>query len=249
MVSVFDARPRAFGMVAALCLALLSAGHYKANAQLQLTVTEGSTTYVIIDEGPLDTQFGANNIQALAGALVFPDFQIVDLSATTNDPGTSALASLSIAGTVHRTTGGAPVTLTITATDVGFTLPAGSRTLVSSTSDNFGPSSSGDSATFTSWFNPTNAPFATDVSSGPLTEVPPTGSGSTAPMPVGSDTPYGLTNETVLTLNRDSAVTFTGSTVVTNRVTSVPEPSGLIVGLVDAPMASLLMRRGRIVRR
>jgi hypothetical protein len=53
---------------------------------IEILISEGAFTYDILDNGPLDTQPAANLIQALATALVFPDFTIVGLNASTKQP-------------------------------------------------------------------------------------------------------------------------------------------------------------------
>jgi hypothetical protein len=102
---------------------------------LQITISEGATSYVILDEGPLDTLLAPppdniNKIQALDAALVFPDYKIVGLNAATNNPGSPDInvgAVLVLGGQILRTTAGSADPLIITATDTDYSLPLGPR--------------------------------------------------------------------------------------------------------------------------
>jgi len=85
---------------------------------LQIEITEGATSYVILDEGPLDTLVAPppdniNKIQALAAALVFPDYKVIGLSASTNNPGAASGAVLTMSGHVQRLTSGSAPSLDI----------------------------------------------------------------------------------------------------------------------------------------
>src|SRR4029078_4931271 len=131
----------------------------------------GATTYDILDDGPLDTLIAPNAIQALAPALVFPDFRVIGLSAATNNPGQEnpTGAFLTVSGEIQRTTGGGPASITITVTDTDYTLPTGVRTLTSNASSTFTNVPAGATHVFSSWFNPSNTAGAKDIPSGPIT--------------------------------------------------------------------------------
>jgi hypothetical protein len=232
---------------------------------LQVTISEGATSYVILDEGPLDTLIGpgnTNKIQAHAAALLFPDYKIIGLNAATNNPGTITPgigANLTIGGEVETTlaTGtelpagiADPPPLIITATDTDYTLPPGG-VLESSMSETDTAVPAGETRTFESWFNPSNVPYATDIPQGapvPLsyasTGLAPNSSGATAaPMIVPAVLPYGLTNTTVITLSGASAdITFGGSTVV---AIPVPEPAALAVVALGGVLLLAARRSGR----
>jgi len=214
---------------------------------LEMIVSSGATTFDVLDNGPLDTNPAVNQIQALATGLVFPDFNIVGLNASTNNPGAAnpAGAVLTVGGEVQRSTGGGAATLSVVVTDTDYTIPLGSQlTLNSSNSATFSAVPAGGTSAFTSWFNPSNTPGAMDVPSptGTLTSTSTNVNGSSntaAPTPVGSSNPYGLTNETVITVGGATGagipdVVFGGSTQVLN---AVPEPASLSLLAAGLPLA------------
>jgi hypothetical protein len=100
-------------LLPAIALGLLSIAFAAGRAHagiLQVTISEGATSYVILDQGPLDLLTGAGNtnkIQADAAALIFPDYKIIGLNAATNNPGSSIPgigADLTIGGEVQKIT-------------------------------------------------------------------------------------------------------------------------------------------------
>ena len=160
------------GVACGLAMLVLASGQARAGT-LEIVISDGTTSYDILDDGPLDTLIGPNAIQALAPALVFPDFKVVGLNASTNNPGMDnpVGAFLTVGAEIQRITGGAAATLTITVTDEDYTLPAGAKVL---SEHRFGRRSPAfpraTLSKFTSWFNPSNAPFAKNPPpSGPLT--------------------------------------------------------------------------------
>lgn len=213
---------------------------------LEVVVSDGTTSYDILDGGPLDSNPNPNQITAVASALVFPDYTFVGLNASTNNPGAPdpTGAVLTVGGEVQRITSGGPVGLTITATDTDYTLPVGpAMALSSSSSATYTNVPAGNTSTFTSWFNPSNTPGAKDVSSGTITF---TGNGSSpqsfagGPLTVGTgpSNPYGLTNETVISLSGGAAgsvpdVVFGGTT----QVHAIPEPASLSLLAAGFPLA------------
>jgi hypothetical protein len=252
------------GLLPAIALGLLSialaAGHAHAGI-LQIQISEGGTSYTIFDEGALDTLTGPGNnnkIQALAGALIFPDYKIIGLNAATNDPGTSIGADLTIGGEVETnllagpeqpadTFGSAVLPLIITATDTDYTFPPGG-VLQSSMSETDTAVPAGNVRTFESWFNPTNVPYANDIPQGtpiPLayasTGLAPNSGGSTAALKtVTPVTLFGLTNTTTINLNGSASdIVFNGATLVT----PIPEPTA--IALAACTVLLLATRRMR----
>jgi len=240
-----------------LVLGGIMAGEARAGI-LQITISEGATSYVILDEGPLDTLVfppadNINKIQALAAALVFPDYKIVGLNASTNNPGSSGAtgANLIVGGEVQKLTSGAAPSLTITVTDTDYVLPPSVRQMQSISSTQFTASSAGDTRTFQSWYNPTNAPYAKDIpqSASPLsyTSTGPALNGLTETSALLILPPaalYGLTNETVITMNAAGGdLVFGGSTLIT----TVPEPGSAALLALGLPMVLCIMRRKRRV--
>ncbi len=143
-----------------------------------------------------------------APALIFPDFKVVGLNASTNNPGMDnpAGATLIVGAEIQRITGGAAASLTISVTDEDYALPAGSKLLTSGATGLFTNVPAGDTQKFTSWFNPSNTALAKEPPpAGPITFVSAGGgvqnfSTVTPGIPVGSAGTYGLTNETVITM-------------------------------------------------
>jgi len=228
---------------------------------IQITISEGATSYVILDEGPLDTLVfppadNINKIQALAAALVLPDYKVVGLNASTNNPGVADPtigSTLTIGGEIQKLTSGAAPPLFITATDTDYSLPPGSRFLQSSMSETYTSAPAGSSRTFTSWYNPTNTLYATDVVQGapvPLsyasTGLALNSHGDTAAIVgVPAASLYGLTNTTVINLSAAGAdIVFGGSTQVSSVV---PEPTSLSLVALGLPlMIWSTNRRGRV---
>ena len=254
-------RSRAMLTGALLGLGILAAGLSPTRAgTLELIISDGSTSYDILDQGPLDLNGALNQLASNSanGGLVFADFTIVGLSASTNNPGAGnpTGAVLSLSGEVQRTTGGGPVTLTITLTDTDYAMPAGGGlSLVSTASDSY--TNSSGSHMFTSYINPSNTPGATDIGTGTLdytlsgTGSNPTsgGIGKYTLTGLSVPAPYGLTSVTTITLagrtgNSIPDVTFTGQT----QVTAIPEPASL--ALMGTGIAFVvLIRYRRTLRR
>jgi hypothetical protein len=241
------------GVICGLLMGAMTAGEARAGI-LQITISEGATSYLILDEGPLDTlQFpppdNINKIQALAAALVFPDYKIVGLNASTNNPGDFILgANLIVGGEVQKLTSGAAPPLIITVTDTDYHLRlfplAYQMQTISSTQFTHAPT--GDTRTFQSWYNPTNAPYAKDIPQAALPQsYSSTGthlngltitSGFLA-VPVAL--PFGLTNETVITMTGVGGdLVFGGSTQL-----SVPEPSSVALLALGLPLVAWGVRR------
>jgi len=246
------------GVACGLAMLVLASGQARAGT-LEIVISEGGTTFDILDNGPLDTNGAINLIQGLAPALVFPDFTIVGLNAATNNPGMDnpTGATLTVGGEIQRTTAGGPATITITVTDTDYVLPAGAKTMTSQDSGTYTNTTAGDTQTFTSWFNPNNTPGAKQIASPTLTYAS-TGQGlngppgiPTPPVPVGSASTYGLTNETVLTMAGAPAgvtpdIVFGGSTKILG--TAIPEPASLAIMLPALPVVIMGWFRHRKAR-
>jgi len=253
------------GVACGLAMLVLASGQARAGI-LEIVISDGTTTYDILDDGPLDTLIGPNVIQALAPALVFPDFKVIGLNASTNNPGADnpTGAVLTMGAEIQRITSGAPATLTITVTDEDYTLPAGSKLLTGGATGLYTNVSAGDTQKFTSWFNSSNAGLGkSPPPSGPVTFVA-TGAGvqnvgaNTPTVPVGSAGTYSLTNETVITMagapagttissvgNPDMVVGGTTQVLGTNVI---PEPASLAIMLPALPVVIMGWFRHRKAR-
>jgi hypothetical protein len=244
------------GVASGLLSIAFTVGEARAGI-LQITLTEGPVSYVILDEGPLDTLLfppadNINKIQALAAALVFTDYKLVGLNASTNNPGSTNPAigaTLTMGGEVQRITSGTAPPLVITVTDTDYSLPPGLRSLHSTFSTTFTGAPAGDTRTFTSWYNPSNAPNATDVVQGPPVPLSHSSTGlflnshgdTAAITGVPSASLYGLTNTTVITLSAGADVVFAGSTAVT----PIPEPTSILLLALGLPSTIWSLRRRR----
>jgi hypothetical protein len=223
---------------------------------LQITISEGATSYVILDEGPLDTLLApppdnVNKIQAVAAALLFPDYKVIGLSASTNNPGDSTGANLTLGGHVQRLTSGAAPALIVSVTDTDYTAAPGGH-LQSSASNTFTAAPTGDTRTFVSYFNPSNTAYATDVPQGPQVPLSFTSSGmalnshgaSAATVGVPSTSLYGLTSVSTITLSAAGAdLVFGGST----QITAIPEPASMVLLALGVPLVVFTLGRKRRV--
>jgi len=245
------------GVACGLGMLAMASGQARAGT-LEIVIAEGGTTFDILDNGPLDTNPGTNLITGLASALIFPDFKVVGLNASTNNPGANdpTGAVLTVGAEIQRTTGGAAASISITVTDEDYVLPAGSKLLSSSASGTYTNTAAGDSQTFTSWFNPSNAAFAKEPPpSGPLTFTS-TGpdlnshSGDVPSIPVGSAATYGLTNETVLTMGGLTGGSTPDMVIggTTKVLSVVPEPASLAIMLPALPVVIMGWLRHRKAR-
>jgi hypothetical protein len=254
----FCRRRLMIGVACGLLFSAFAAGEARAGI-LQISISEGATLYVILDEGPLDTLVAPppdniNKIQALSAALVFPDYKIVGLNATTNNPGVSdptVGANLVVGGEVQKLTGGAAPPLIITVTDTDYSLPGAPRNMSSISSTQFTGASAGDTKTFQSWYNPTNGPYDMVI---PQSALPQSYSSTgvalngltltSGQLGVPFAALYGLTNETVITMTGAGGdLVFGGSTLIT----SIPEPGSIALLASALPLLALAARRKRRV--
>jgi len=250
------------GAACGLAMLVLASGQARAGT-LEIVISSGATTYDILDGSPLDQNMGMNGITVQGGVvgnpgpLVFPDFVIVGLSASTNNPGAAnpTGAILTVTGDIIRSTGGGTQSITITVTDTDYMLPTGSKVLTSNSSSTFTNVTANDTHTFTSWYNPSNTASARDVSSG-MIKYTATGAqtqSNSIPIPLmvpaGSQSTYGLTNDTVLTMAGSTIgaeIGFRGTTTVLG--TAIPEPASLAIMLPALPVVIMGWFRHRKAR-
>jgi len=242
--------------VLGLACAVLGVGEARAGV-LTMTISDGTTSYDIFDQIPPDINLNPNQIQADTTGLIFADFNIIGLNASSNNPGANNPIGgiLAVGGHIQRTTGGGPVTLTITTYQTGYVLPAGApRNMISTSSSSFSNVPGGSTQTFESWYNPSSpatppAPFGTPA---PLITFPLAGTDSVSDTTsIGGlpDSPeYSLTNRIVLTIGgvTDGStpdVVFGGQTQILAVV--VPEPTSVIMLGMAAPLGLLLAIRSR----
>jgi len=222
---------------------------------LQITISDGTNSYIILDEGPLDglqapPNENINKIQVTAAALTFADYKVINLGASTNNPGTGIGSYLVVGGEVQKLTSGPAPALTVTVTDTDYNLPGDPKSMQSISSTQFTGEPTG-TKTFQSWYNPTNSPYATDI---PQSALPMTYSSSggalngltqtSGILPVPPALLYGLTNTTVITMSGPvgADLVFGGSTLVT---TAIPEPESVSLMALGLPVAILCWMRRR----
>jgi len=242
-----------------LASVFLALGDARAGT-LIINITDGTTSFDIFDQVPPDVNLNLNQITADTTGLVFPDFNIVGLTASSNNPGAANPdgAVLTLGGTVQRMTGGGPVTLTITAYQTDFNLPTGgSFNLTNTSATNYSNAPAGSTQTAEAWYNSSSPatpppPFGTPA---PLVNFALSGTNSDGTttmltnLPVSSG--FSLTTQVVLTLGGASGttsptVTFGSQAQILS--TAIPEPSSVIMLGTAAPLALVLLskiRRGR----
>jgi len=243
-----------------LASVFLATGNASAGS-LIINITDGTTSYDIIDQIPPDTNLALNQITADVSGLVFADFNIVGLTAFSNNPGASNPegAVVGVGGSVQRITGGGAATLTITAYQTNFNLPTGtSFTLINTGSTNYTNVPSGSTQTGQSWYNPSSpatppAPYGTPTPQIMFALSGTNSDGTTSMLsglPPSSD--FSLTTQVVLTIggavgSSTPSVTF-GNQAQLLGVGTVPEPTSVVMMGTAAPLALVLLckfRRGR----
>jgi hypothetical protein len=234
-----------------LACALLATGNAWAGS-LIINITDGITAYDIFDQVFPDVNPSINQIQADTAPLVFADFNIVGLTASTNNPGSGSPdgATLTVGGHIQRTTGGGPVTLSITAYQTDFFFPDDSSLdMTSASSSSFSNVPAGSTQTFESWYNPTSPatpppPFGIPA---PLILLPLAGTGSSGDtenlLGLPGSSPFSLTNQIVLTIGGATGTTFPdivfGGQTQILAAAAVPEPATLL--LLGRTRARLVM--------
>jgi len=222
---------------------------------LIINITDGTTSYDIFDQLPPDVNGNPNQIQVDPAGLIFADFNIVGLTASSNNPGENnpGGAVLTIGGTVERTTGGGPVTLTITTYQTEFTLPQGPAfQMISTTSNTTTNVPGGSTVSFESWYNSTSPavpppPFG--IPAPPIfLPLPGTGEAGDTTM-IGGLPPspsFSLTNQIELTIGGATGgtvprIVFGGQT----QLLAIPEPSSVILLGCALPLGLLVTRKIR----
>jgi hypothetical protein len=197
-----------------------------------------------------------NHIQALAAALVFPDYKIVGLNAETNNPGTSGPlgTELVFGGEVQKITSGTAPVLIINVTDTDYSLPPNppTRLMQSIGTVQFTDAPAGDNRTAQAWFNPSNSPYARDFGVPPApfaytsTGLPLNGvTQNTGEVPVPTAGLYGLTAQSIINMTGAGGDLVFGGSV---RITSIPEPTSLVIMLPALPVVIMGWFRHRKAR-
>jgi len=243
-----------------IACALMLAAHvsYARAGSLELLVTEsGGPTIPIADGSIFDLSPlpGVITVDTplLNGLLV--NFQFSDLGALSNALTAGAVASLSQTGTVELVFGSPASTISVVAADNDWGSPSGGvATLSSSTSNTFTHGDAGNTQTFQSWYNPSNALAGMEVPSSLLLltstgAAPNSHAGDSPDTLAPSVVPFGLTNELIIALSGGSPTAlskdqFAGSTTL---ITSgpVPEPASLALMAIGLPLTVIGIRYRR----
>ena len=227
----------------------------RANAGTQeLILSWSATTLTITSGGPFalsGTPPGvlSVNVATLNSFLAAngSDFQFASLSTSSNSPGAPADALLSITGSTQLNLTGGSNAIQITAADTNFTIPTGSEKLLGTATGILNNTTAGDSQSFSSWFNPSNAPGDTQQPAGTITftstgPVSSSFSGSTPVSSVTAAAPYSLTGKMAISLTPGTGATSQNQFAGTIEVgPNVPEPS--MMGLLLLSTAAIVRRR------
>jgi len=242
------------------CALMLAANVSNARAgSLELIVTEsgGGGPIVIADGSVFDTSIlpGVITVDTSLLNTFLVSYQFSDLGALSNALTAGAVASLSQTGTVELLFGSPASTISVVATDIDWSSPSGGvATLNSSTSNTFTHTDAGNTQTFQSWYNPSNALAGMEVPSSLLlltsTGAAPNSHADDSPDTLAASAkPFGLTNELIINLTGGTSTAqskdqFTGSTTL---ITSgaVPEPASLALMAIGLPLTVIGIRYRR----
>lgn len=222
-------------------LTVLSAS--SARADLQVTLQEDGGAVVTVIDVPSGTSgtYGSPPI-------VFGDFTVNQLGASSNSPGTPTL-SKELSSTVDLTNNSsASHTLTIMVTDVGFTAPNNGFPIVYRS--NFSPTvavgGTGQTGTFQGYVDPNNAPFGTTTTSGPqpldLSSVGAFSSSATGSFTNSGGT-YSVSSKTTLVFAGNGDINYSTSIILS----PTPEPGTMAMAVAGLPLVGLVtwLRRRR----
>jgi len=241
------------GGLGALGLLLLPAA--ATHAAPILKITSGGNTVSVQDNASGDTDPTPGVIH-FAGPVA--GFSAVDIRGSSNSPG-GAMGSgpirdaglLQLESVQARNNTGARQALDIVFGDTGFTPGLTNNTLTSSVGLTMTGSTQGDSATFQSYYDPTNgtpgrtSPYTTGpqmaIASGDqLTQSYSSTSDTSLPSPTSPTSPFSLSQYVGLDVSPLSQVNLSGTTA---SQTQTPEPGSLALAGIGA--VTLLARRRR----
>ena len=230
---------------AASALAFALAFHAPAEARLQLSIGSGASTFTCFDgELSCDLSGGANNLLTIDTTVGGAFVQLTLTQSTFGAHNSLQLSSSNIENTLA-----APITVSLLASDTGFTSPVSFVTNSGSLTfnDNVGASDSTlkfwADVTDTQGANPSNTPGTLLESvSGHAATDPDSFSGSLV-SPFDANAPFSMTEGASLVLRADGSVTGFNQSMTTG----VPEPSTwalLIVGFAGLAWAGVKRAKG-----
>jgi PEP-CTERM motif len=223
----------------------LAIGTTAADARLQLSIGSGASTFACFDgELSCDQSGGANNLLTVDTTVGGAFVQLTLTQSTFGAHNSLQLSSSNIENTL-----GVPITVTLLASDTGFTAPvsfvnnSGSLTF----NDNVGASDSTlkfwADVTDTQGANPTNTPGSLlETVTGHAVTDPDSFSG-TLVSPFDANAPFSMTEGAALALRADGSVTGFSQSMQSG----VPEPSTwamMLLGFAGLAWAGVKRRRG-----
>lgn len=217
-----------------------------ARATLVITLTNGASTVTVTDGeiAPNLDQSAATGTIVYSGAV--GAFLTTITVASSNSPGSPALAKLNVTSIDGFNTAGSQQQLVVTVSDVNFAQPNGPVALQSTYSGSFNNAQAGDSTSFQSFVDPTNSlaepPSLSTLQSFNLsTAVLQSISDTSAPLPFSAPGNYSITDVTTITVAAGATWQVSGITNVTPLSGGdTPEPATLAL---LAPASLLLMAR------
>jgi hypothetical protein len=238
-------------VLAAIGLAATAIPQHSANAALMLTLTSGSSSITITDQGVNDQSSTPGIIQYNTSS--FDGLNLSISLAESNSPGTTegtlSITSLDISSSTASQAN--PATLTLLASDTGYTMPGtggSSMDLSSEIGGAFSNPAPGNQITFQSYVDPTNqqpasADIANNVSTPLQTFNNPTNSFDNtvhAPWTRGAG-PYSLSDYMTIAIAAPGDYdNDTGITTASLSTSSLPDPS---MGVIPVLAMGLLVRR------
>jgi len=232
----------------------------KAIFEIEFTDLTSSVSVLAIDNVLNDANPDPNIIRFVG---TVGSFSIDATVATTNSPGTGALASVGMSSGKVTNNATTPHSLQIFTTSTDFVAPTAPVVVNSSASMTVnGLNPAAVTMHFTSYVDGTNAPFGTGVTTPTVVlVVPPGGSsaGEAAPTPVAAlGTPYSVSNRAIYDFagstvllpsppNPNSFIDGSSGTTNVRPPSIIPGPGGLALALAGLPFLGLswLRRRGK----
>lgn len=247
----------ALGVLTALLGAREARAGANTNYAIQVTIYDDTTstslgTTTIYNQGADDTSTSPNSISvnstAYSGA---GPVSLTGLGSTLTENSNST--ALLVSGTAQLLNTTNTYTITVTASAINLTTPAGgmSPLVTQSSGANLANTSAGGTQSFTGYYG-TNTLFATSGTTPgaqlitfPSTTNSTTDKAATTPYsaaPPSYFTPYGLTDTVVITLSGNAnnpQDAFHGTTTIT--VSTIPEPASLVMLLTGMPVPLIVL--------
>jgi hypothetical protein len=231
-------------LLVAVAAVALSATDARATIMAQISLNGGAA--VTLSTGQ-STSTGAVTVQFLGS------------SNSPGSPGNAGISQTNISA-INSGASTQTVSVTVNASDIGFTQPVGNGTLSSSLSGTYQVGASVANGTFQSWANLSNTQFATSgITGGQQAWTAPSIASGTSPITIpgtnpltsvanGVTSPFALTNlfTFTITLAGGASLQLTGTTnVLATPPTVIPEPATITGGLLGLVSLGLFRLRRR----